>query len=138
MQIQILRKFYTAKSTIGIVSIDGIKCGFSLEDVVRPYRIKVPGETAIPAGTYAVVLDYSPKFKRIMPHVLAVPYFEGIRIHKGNGPEDTEGCILVGLKMGPDTVYDCQATYDYIYGSVGEATKRKEKVLLTIEDTPNV
>ena len=44
---------------------------------------KIPGHTAIPEGSYPVVLSYSPRFKRWLPLLLGVPNFEGIRIHAG-------------------------------------------------------
>lgn len=59
-------------------------------------RIKVYGKTAIPYGIYKVRLSYSPKFKRILPELLNVPGYKGIRIHRGNSDEDTLGCLLVG------------------------------------------
>ena len=57
---------------------------------------KVNGETAIPEGTYAVAVTRSEHFREYLPLVLGVPHFSGIRIHAGNKPEDTRGCILVG------------------------------------------
>ena len=137
MLLRITRKWFTNKSTIGLVSVDGVKCGFSLEDVARPDGVKVYGETAIPAGEYAVTIDYSERFKKLMPHILDVPGFEGVRIHCGNKPEQTEGCILVGLNKGQDTIYNCQATYDYIYGSIEKALANKEKVTIWIVNAPN-
>ena len=72
----------------------------TLEDVVRVLRSKedkIEGETAIPAGKYQVVMSFSNRFQRILPLLLKVPYFTGVRIHRGNFDKDTDGCILVGI-----------------------------------------
>ena len=91
--------------TIGKIYIDGEYFCDTLEDKVRDLNKngvfdgdekKVYGETAIPYGTYKVILSYSPKFKRILPELLDVPSFTGIRIHRGNTQNDTAGCLLVG------------------------------------------
>ena len=61
----------------------------------------MPGKTAIPAGRYAVRVTPSPKFKgKWLPVLCRVEGFSGIRIHAGNGPGDTAGCILVGTRRG--------------------------------------
>ncbi len=54
------------------------------------------GVSCIPEGEYKVVIDYSNRFQKWLPHVLNVPDRDGIRIHTGNTVKDTEGCILVG------------------------------------------
>ena len=87
----------TDESTISEMWIDGKYQCDTLEDRVRPNNEKVYGKTAIPAGIYKIVLSYSPKFKRILPEILNVPMFSGIRIHAGNTAKDTEGCLLVGI-----------------------------------------
>ena len=53
-------------------------------------------ETAIPYGTFKVIVNYSPKFKRELPRLLNVPYFEGILIHNGATQNNSSGCIIVG------------------------------------------
>ncbi len=55
---------------------------YTLEDKVRP--IKIYGETAIPYGTYKVIVNHSQRFNQLMPLLLNVPNFEGIRVHMGN------------------------------------------------------
>ncbi len=50
----------------------------------------------IPEGWYRVEVTYSPKFKCLMPLLLQVPGFEGIRIHAGMNVRNTNGCICVG------------------------------------------
>ena len=78
---------------------------FTLEDKVREeYGVpvekwKVHGETAIPKGIYEVTLEDSPKFGPETITLNNVPGFDYIRIHSGNSPTDTEGCIIVGFKL---------------------------------------
>lgn len=83
------------RSTIGDLFINDEFFCFTLEDEIRPGGQKVYGKTAIPAGTYEVVLTVSNRFKRLMPLLVNVPNFEGVRIHGGNTAEHTHGCPLV-------------------------------------------
>lgn len=61
---------------------------------------KIYGQTCIPSGQYKVILSMSGKFKRVLPEILNVKGFSGIRMHRGNTSKDTLGCILVGEKCG--------------------------------------
>jgi len=98
MEIKVKRLYKKPTYTIGVMYIDGERFCDTLEDKVRDLtkEKKVYGETAIPCGRYKVTLTYSPKFKRVMPLLHDVPYFDGVRIHAGNTTKDTEGCILLG------------------------------------------
>lgn len=94
MKLLLKRIALKEKYTIGKLYIDGEFFSDTLEDPVRDEKIY--GETAIPKGTYKVTITLSPRFRRWLPLLHDVPNFEGVRIHRGNTPEDTHGCILVG------------------------------------------
>ena len=96
--------------TIGKMYIDGAYFADTLEDKVRPDGVKVYGETAIPAGTYKFIMSESSRFKKVLPLLLNVPMFEGIRIHGGNDAIDTHGCILVGINDAVGQIHQSQVT----------------------------
>lgn len=98
---------------MGSLYVDGIFECFTLEDV--PREVKIPGETAIPAGTYKVELTMSPRFGKVMPLLLNVPGFEGVRIHTGNTDKDTHGCILVGCTPNGEFLGDSRKAYDALF-----------------------
>lgn len=95
--LALVRTEAAADRTLGQLLANGEHFCHVLEDTLRPHGVKVAGVTAIPAGLYRVTLEKSPKFKRIIPTILGVPNFEGVRMHGGNRPEDTEGCPLVAF-----------------------------------------
>ena len=93
---------------------------------------KIPGHTAIPEGSYPVVISKSPRFKKWLPLVQGVPDFEGIRIHAGNYPDDTQGCILVGDRFGVDRVLDSRVAFNRLFAKMEKALASKEKITLKI------
>lgn len=122
MELEVRRYDLTPQRTIGRLFVDGdfdSRHIYTLEDVVRPSgEAKVPGETAIPAGRYKVVIDYSPHFGRKLMHLLDVHDFEGIRVHTGNKAVDTRGCILVGLDRQADAVIFSRGALDELQPQV--------------------
>ena len=91
---------------------------------------KVAGKTAIPEGTYDVVVTMSPRFGMNLPLLLDVPGFEGIRIHAGNNAEyDSRGCILVGERNAPGMIINSRVTRRRII----DMMMRERKICITIK-----
>ncbi len=136
MQLRLVRDICGPVCSHGSLYVDGVFLCYTLEDVDRKMEsggVKQYGTTAIPRGTYRVVLDMSSRFKRIMPHVLDVPGFAGIRIHKGNTAEDTDGCILVGVVRSGDRLINSAAAYERLMMLLEDADARDEPVTIEVE-----
>jgi len=129
MDLLLKRVDFSDESTIGELSVDGVFECYTLEDKVRPVKIK--GMTAIPAGDYEVVINYSARFDRQLPLLLNVPNFDGIRIHWGNTSKDTEGCILVGKTKGKDSIEQSRDAFDSLFAKM-KAASEKEKIFISI------
>lgn len=135
MELTLNRIFLGSSATIGELLINDKHLCDTLEDRVRPEGEKVYGKTAIPEGMYEVKLTHSPRFKKILPEILNVPNFSGIRIHTGNSSKDTEGCILVGTWDGEkeDWVGNSRIAFDELMSLLEEATNNKEKITITVK-----
>ena len=94
---------------------------YTIEDQVRPAGSKIYGKTAIPAGKYKITVTMSPRFKKELPLIHDVPGFDGIRIHGGNGHEDTLGCVLVGGMRVGDHIQNCAPYVTSITGMIKSA-----------------
>lgn len=144
MELSLERQPSAGGCTHGDLYLDGKWHCYALEDEVREIPNvsvldwKVPGATAIPFGRYGVVIDFSNRFHKLMPHVLNVPGFDGIRIHSGNTAADTEGCILVGLKRGLTDVEHSREAFDALFARMKIATDAGEEIHLTITSAPAV
>ncbi len=139
MELELNRYERTPKSTIGELLINGEHQCYTLEDVDRGLmkttslgvikRNKVYGKTAIPAGRYEVRITFSNRFQKLMPQIMDVPGFEGIRIHPGNTDADTEGCVLPGYTTGPDFIGNSRKAYEHIMYFLQKAN---EPIFITI------
>ena len=132
MDLKVLRKELTARSTIGELHVDGAFECYTLEDAVRPVKIK--GVTAIPAGVYEVVVNFSQRFQRPLPLLLHVPNFDGVRIHAGNTDADTEGCILVGEWTEGERINNSQKALAALMDVLEVANIAKQPITLEVCD----
>jgi hypothetical protein len=135
MELKLVRTILTPQSTIGELYVDGIWECYSLEDCVREGP-KILGETAIPEGRYEVVIDMSARFQRLMPHILNVPDFEGIRIHSGNTEADTRGCVLVGRSKLINTIVGSQRAFLTLFAKLKDGLKAGKAFIEIGHDNP--
>ncbi len=135
MELLLQRKYKKQTYTIGTLSVNGAYFCDTLENPVRDLtkEKKIKGNTAIPAGRYRVVLNWSPRFGKVLPLLLNVPHFEGIRIHSGNKVIDTDGCILVGRNTIQGMLIDSKITKDKLMQILISANNRQEEIWINIE-----
>ncbi len=141
MNIEVVRKTFTDHSSIGSLYIDGRWQCYTLEDVDRQIQaagfiewnanLKIEKQTAIPYGTYELIINFSNRFNKEMPLLIGVPDFSGVRIHSGNTEEDTEGCILVGKFKNPNEINGSRDAFAELMKILKPACK-KEKILITV------
>lgn len=136
MELKLNRIFLGSSATIGELLVNDKHLCDTLEDRVRPEGEKVYGKTAIPEGTYEVKLTHSPRFKKILPEILNVPNFSGIRIHTGNSSKDTEGCILVGTWDGEkeDWIKDSRIAFNKLMSLLQSAEDKKEIITIIVKN----
>lgn len=142
MEIKVHRKYKKSAYTIGRMYIDGMFFCNTLEDKCRGLddsmdideilKIKVYGKTAIPTGKYDVKYVMSPKFGRKMPRLQNVKGFEGILIHALNKPEETEGCIGVGLNTQVGRLTSSRWYSDLLNERIERAMARGQNITIEI------
>lgn len=144
MKLLVNRIFKGSSYTIGKLYIDGEYFCDTIEDVVRDLpencpntsrwipcecKEKIYARTAIPAGTYKVTMEYSPRFQRKLPYLHDVPHFLGILIHSGNTDADSGGCIIVGCNKVKGKVLESRVTLEALIKRI----EGQKTITLTIE-----
>ena len=142
MELRLERKYRSNNYCIDKLYINGKYFSDALEDPDRGLtdsmsleeikKIKIKGNTCIPYGTYNVTITYSPRFKKNLPLINNVKGFDGIRIHSGNTPQDTEGCLLLGLNKVKGRVVDSKVTVNKFIDIVQKALNKGEKITIEI------
>lgn len=131
MNLRLKRFPSQSYGTRGLLSIGNEPELYTLEDPIRD--VKIPGETCIPPGKYRVVIDYSQRFQKLLPRLLDVPNFTGVRIHSGNTSADTSGCILVGLGKSATGITRSRAAMDRLLTLIAPVLAKGEQVWIDIE-----
>ena len=139
MNFLLRRRYLGPEYTIDSLSVDGIYLCDMIEDKVRDYdkdgdldEEKVFGETAIPYGIYEMDLTMSPKFKRLLPIIMNVPHFTGIRIHRGNSAKDSHGCLLPGENKAKGKVLRSTKYEMLIVEKMLEAIRNNETIAIEV------
>ncbi|MDO6385566.1 DUF5675 family protein [Uliginosibacterium sp. 31-12] len=136
------RKILAGAFTLGVL-VTGAHQYSTVEDTVRPLSNcstttctgKIDGKTAIPAGTYEIRDTWSPRFGKNMLELVGVPGFVGIRIHSGNTADDTEGCLILGMRHTGNGVADSRAAMAQ-FNQEARAALKRGRVFITIKDDP--
>jgi hypothetical protein len=110
MKIEVKRIYESPQSIISDVFVDGQWECWGLEPARKdPVN---PGHPCVPAGEYKVVFTPSPHLGYVTPELLDVPGRSDIRIHIGNFPQDTLGCLLVGEMKGQDKIFNSKPAFE--------------------------
>lgn len=134
MKLKLNRHYLGDNYTIGKLYINNVYFCDTLEDKYRDLtkEKKVYGKTAIPYGVYKIIVNQSPKFKKLLPRLLKVPYFTGILIHGGVDENSTLGCILVGFNKIKGKLVNGRETSSSLTNTLIEAQNKKEDIEIEI------
>lgn len=99
---------YTIRATFSRIYFNGKLVCYLIQDTLRPFGIKVYGETGIPAGKGTLKLGHSNRFG-LVPFLYNQPdeitykqsgiSFTHLRIHAGNFINETDGCPMTGTSV---------------------------------------
>lgn len=142
MKLTIKRTITRNSYTLGKLYVDGVYFCDTLEDKDRGLTqnmsteqiksMKVPGETAVPKGTYRVTLDVvSPKFSKYpfymetcggkLPRLIDVKGYDGVLIHVADGPKRdslVQGCIGIGNLSAEEYLMNGKKVFAELYNKL--------------------
>ena len=142
MQLRLRRLYQKDDYTIGPLYINGQYFCDILEDSVRDLNKdgdlldegegKIPSKTAIPYGSYDIILSMSPKFGRVLPLLLNVKHFEGVRIHRGRTAANSAGCLIPGENKKPGEVINSAKYEQELIALILDAVYHNESIWIVI------
>ena len=102
-----------------------------------------PANPIVDDGTYLLTLTHSPRFSGKYPynglHSSQVPLINGVfghtgvRIHVGNYPSDTDGCLLIGSSCSHAFVKDSSKAYSILLKRMIELEKVNPNIFYVIK-----
>ena len=124
--ITVLRFDYSKNHTKSIIFVNDQFFCFGMEPENK-FNNTIKGQRdLIPEGTYPIKLSKSPKFKRVLPEILDVPFNSGIRIHPGNFPSDTSGCLILGTHFDENILFNSRKKVDGLISILKSFEDRKD------------
>tara|TARA_R110000851_G_scaffold271829_1_gene424541 strand:- start:1010 stop:1528 length:519 start_codon:yes stop_codon:yes gene_type:complete len=126
----LIRDFYTTKSTLGKLYLNGELFCNTLELAWKDNQRSV---SCIPEGEYDVRIRLPRESAtRDYLHLLVkeVKDRSYILFHIGNTPKDTKGCILVGMKRGENRIYDSRIAMDLLIKELLFLNKKKINLII--------
>lgn len=142
-QVKINRGAHLTQATIGVLTISSVTHNPIGDETIHQvdyapiYTLENPlratdKDNRIPAGEYKCVPYSGAKYKNVY-HVQNVPNRSAILIHWGNTEKDTEGCILLGNRVGEingaPAVLDSRKCFERFRELIGQ-----NEFILIIED----
>ena len=141
MELLLVRTEKLKALTFGELFINGVFFCYTLEDTDRNLKseqdikiiekIKIKHSTAIPTGKFKVIISYSNRFKQLLPLLLNVKGFLGIRIHSGNIAEHSSGCVLVGSIKYKNSIGNSRVTMKKLLTKLNRINK-SETITISI------
>ncbi len=123
MLLTLTRRIKNEKAIIGDLVVDGKRRCFTLERA----------DKAIPVGTYAIELTFSPRFHQLMP-LLDIPGRSAIRIHPANYPDQLEGCIAPGTVHDLTSISNSNAAFEPLFADIKKAIDNWGSVVITVNE----
>ena len=132
MKIDVVRTYFTRELTKGIMFVDDVFLGYTLEPNIKTPNEQSPINHCIATGSYQARYEYSVKFKEHLIELKRVPNHDEIKIHAGNFRRDTRGCILVGKNSGKNCVIRSRSALAEVNVRAYWAAKKYEEIDVNI------
>lgn len=132
MKIDVVRTYFTREFTKGVIFVDDVFFGYTLEPEMKTPSEYSYANKCIGTGKYVARYEYSPKFKKYLVELKNVPEHSEIKIHAGNCRKNTRGCILVGMRSGKGCVLDSVTALDKLNTMACWAAKKHEVINVNV------